>query len=252
MKDALSQMESRGNSQRGRSIFENASLTPKQRQENFSRALGEGDPEGVDVKDENEEPDEVEETEEQEHTGQEAGEETSDENEESSDASRTQGMASPSVDLENVERLLGQDIGKKAAKTITDNVVRPLAQQVGETARQTAQVRIERVKSKFERMYPELKRKAALDAVVQSSISQAKPGESDEVAFKRGLTSIYGDRKREARDQTSQQMSSPSGRSADRPAKYTREQADMAAITHYQKTGDLAGSRALKDRLLRS
>lgn len=253
MRDALSQMEHRANTSRGRSIFENANLTQQERQRNFARALGvEGNDQGVEVKDENEEQ-EVEETEEEEQEGQEADqEENPTESEETSNASGAEGMAFPSVDPENVERQLAGTIGKKAAKDITDTIVRPLAQQADRVAQQTAQVRIERVKEKFVKMYPELKRKEALNAVVQSAIRTAKPGESDEAAFRRGLINVYGDRRAEMRSQVANQMSSPSGRSQDRSQKYTREEADLAALTHYQKTGDLAGARALKDRLLRS
>lgn len=247
--DALTALESRAG--QGRSIFENAHLSSTQRQANFARAIGADGGEGVDVADADDsallEQDEPE-TEDAADTG--AHKEHPTTSEQDDDASGPDGMAFPSVDPENVERLLGLDIGKKAAKTLTDSVVRPLAQQLNGVAAQTQKVRVERLVSKFGRVYPELKRAEAVNAVVQSAIAQAKKGDTDEVAFTRALTGIYGDRKREMREQTGMQMSAPRRTTTDKPVKYTREQADLAALDHLQKTGDRAGAIALKQKLL--
>lgn len=251
--DALTQLETRGG--KGRSIFENANLPEQQRIENFSRALGGGGAGGVDVADASEQDaidiaaGEVE----QEHDAGDAGDaqEQPTLKQGAEQASRDDGVPTPSIDLENLERTLAADVGKKAAKTLVDQIARPLAQQVGGVAAQAAQARVERLAAKHGAVYPELKRQAALTAVVQAAVALQQKGDTDEVAFKRGLTAIYGDRKREMRSQVTQQMSSPQRGTGDVPVKATREQADIAALHYLQAhPNDLKGARALKDRLL--
>ncbi len=253
--DALTQMETRGG--KGRSLFENANLTEQQRMANFANALGEGDGSGTDVADVNEQ--------ETIDLGQDLG----DQNEQGADddageqqeqptprqgaeqASRDDGVPTPSIDLENLERTLAADVGKKAAKTIVDSIARPLAAQVGGVAAQAAQVSVERLVTKFGSVYPELKRQAATTAVVQTAIALQQKGDTDEVAFKRALTAVYGDRKREMRDQTTHQMSAPQRGTGDAPVKATRAQADIAALHHLQRhPGDVRGAQALKQRLM--
>lgn len=245
--DALTALESRAG--QGRSIFENANLSTQQRLSNFARATGQGGGKSVDVADADDSTDELE-TENEDAADEGAQQEHPTTSDKDEDASGTDGMAFPSVDPENVERLLAGDVGKKAAKTITDSVVRPLAQQLNGVTAQTNKVRVERLVSKFGRVYPELKRAEAVNAVVQSAIAQAKKGDTDEAAFTRALTGIYGDRKREMREQTGMQMSAPRRTTTDKPVTYTREQADLAALDHLQKTGDRAGALALKKKLL--
>lgn len=250
--DALTQMETRAGSARGRSFFENSHKSQAQRLADFSAAMGGGGGgETFEVADDaNESSAEQEQQDEGAQIAAESEQEQPEAGAEASEASRDDGMAVPSIDLENLERNLAASAGKKVAKEVVDGLARPLMQQLSGVAAREANARVERLVGKFGAVYPELKRnKAAVEAVVRVAVSMQKKGDTDEVAFQRGLHAVYGDRKAEMRQQTGHQMSAP-GRTTATPTKYTREQADIAALEEYGRTGDVRAAQALKRKLL--
>jgi hypothetical protein len=157
-------------------------------------------------------------------------------------------VAATGIDLEGLERELESEVGKKATKTLMERLVRPLVSQTNAVASQNAQQRVEAVVSQNLKLYPELKGEVARRAVVDAAVRGARQGESDAVAFRRALVALYGDRKAEARQQTQYQMTQP-GRPSARPSKPTRDQANIAALHTWEKTGSRDAALNTKKRL---
>lgn len=265
MKDALSQMEDRSSSGRGTSLFGAAHMRNVSDDEKIRRLdahLGgrSKETETIEVDDTDpgdEAPDEVENENEQ---GTDDGADDGDASEQQeqptrerrgreSKASRDEGLADPSIDLENLERTLGANVGKKAAKDLIDGFARPLAARLNGVAAREAEARVERLVVKFGGVYPELKRKGAVNAVVSAALASAREGDNDETAFRRGLNEVYGDRKRDMREQTRNQMSAPGGRTTDRREKLSRDDINIAALAEHERTGDVNAALALKRKL---
>lgn len=152
------------------------------------------------------------------------------------------------IDLEGLERSLEGEIGKKATRLLMDGLAKPLAAKASASAASSAQVRIEAAVQQNIRLYPELARESVRRAAVEAAVRTPRKGETDAQALRRALVDLYGDRKAEMRAQTSQQMSAP-GRPASRPAKPTRDQANIAALAQLEKTGSRTAALEVKRKL---
>lgn len=166
----------------------------------------------------------------------------------SAEGSGQQGAQASGLDLDSLEAELKEDLGAKTTKILMDRLVRPMAQSHQGVAASAAQARVEQAVQANIRLYPELARAGVRQAAVEAAVRMQRAGESDAQTLRRALVDLYGDRKAEARAQTGQQMSPP-GRSAAKPQKPTRDQANIAALKAFEKNGDRAGAVRVRKQL---
>lgn len=139
---------------------------------------------------------------------------------------------SDDTDLADIEADLVEEFGKKSAKKLMDRIVRPMR----ETQRASINGRVERVQEQFSRAYPEIKNPDALNAAVSIAARQRKPGDTDAVAFRRALVTLWGDRKAQARSQLEGQLSSPV-KAGDKRPPISKDEATEAYFNTVTRTG---------------
>lgn len=148
--------------------------------------------------------------------------------------------------------LVAEGLTEKAADLLIERYAKPAEQarqQSAQEIQRSMQAREQAQVDRFIKVYPELKNAAARRAVLATVT--VRQGESDTAAYRRALVGVYGNRAQEMRNEVEYQMSAPA-RGAETPTKVTKDQANIAAIKEFQRTGSHAAAAALKQRLLNS